>query len=252
MATASLSPPQLPSSSSPPPSQQSSSESQFKQKISVSQLIRKLNFLVNGQRHQYNYSHLTNNCICVLRLCTNESSINDTCPVHGPVIYKNKLVKILLQSFIIEKKNIIYMNTKNWSNIVYDKYIYIMLPLVIHIYQHQQHQHPHPHPQQKQQQQQRQQNQLNSFHFHNSTIPTQLNNVHVSFTNLLILNVLTCNAKDTNKYINYNRLLNRSKAIEFKYILLLNCDLDISHKYITKHENNFKFHIGALINQQLP
>lgn len=237
MATASLSPPPPPLPSS------SSSNSQVKQKISVSQLIRKLNFLINGNSHQYNYSYLTNNCICVLRLCTNESSINDTCPVHGPVIYKNKLVKILLQSFIIEKKNIIYMNTKNWSNIVYDKYIYIMLPLVIHIYQHQYHHH------QQQQRRRRQQNQLNSFHFHNSTIPTQLNNVHVSFTNLLILNVLTCNAKDTNKYINYNRLLNRSKAIEFKYILLLNCDLDISQKYITKYENNFKFHIGALINQ---
>mgnify|MGYP004518728757 CR=1 FL=1 len=185
--------------------------------LSVSNLIRKFNILLNTR----NYQILPLSCNCIFRMCNNENgigtNIKNECPVHK----NNKFICMLLKKFA--EKNLLYITTQYNERILYDKQLHMMLPLIINLHT----------------------DKFGICHFFNKKTPLKLNNIRVKFTNLLIFNLILCERKYCN---NHNNLLKKFKIINFKYAIFINC-LKKPNKYIDKIPNKsiFAFKLSKFI-----
>lgn len=185
-----------------------------KNNISVTNLIRKLNLCLNIKAYD---KKIPCTCICMFRLY-NLNNIHKNCIVHNSNNEKNKVINLILDNFI--HKNLIYIKTLYFENIIYNRKLIMMLPLIIHINI----------------------NKNNICHFHDKRIPIKLNNKLVLFTNLLILNFISCDYNQNNdndeKCKNYNYLLSINKCLKFKYGIFINCKSKLLQNYIIKTLSN--------------
>lgn len=179
-------------------------------------------------------------CICMFRLCNNNVATTTTtlCPVHSrpppPTNLQDTnekgggggdggtLVQKILYNF--SNKNIQYISTLDCYRILHSSDINMLIPLVIHVHQD---------------------TKTKKFHLASRKTHSKLNNVCVSFTNLFIINIIQC--KNGNRYCSNNKLLDPSKIITFKYLIVINCIENRPQRYLQRcpHTGYFKCHLGA-------
>lgn len=179
--------------------------------LTVSRLIRKFNIIQNVKQGE----KFPIDCLCIFKLD------NTPCPVHKEI---NELADKVLTNFI--HKKIIYIDTMYIDKIIYNNRIRRLLPLVIHLHG----------------------TTDGRCHLFNKAISLKLNNTCIKFTNLLILNVIECRRRIC---CNYNKELHRSKTLDFKFAIFINCKSISLHDYTERLEveNRFKIHIGKLLTQ---
>lgn len=187
--------------------------------LSVTKLIRKLNNILNIEYYGKKLP-----CMCMFRLYNqfriNSNSNNETCYCIHSNRKTNKLVDVLLKSFL--KKNILYINLIYYEKIIHDHKIYMMLPLIIHLHI----------------------DNNNNCHFHIKSIPLKLNNNLIKYTNLLILNFIPCDSKQCK---NYNNLLEKTKIIQFEYAIFINYKTKKIQQFL-QFDNVFSLQLGKFLN----
>lgn len=195
-------------------------------RLTISHLIQNLNIKLRIKRD----NKLPSNCICLFRLCDNFKS-TDPCPVHHDESRNNGLVTIVLNNFI--EKNILYINTPDYNDIIYEYRIQMMLPLVLHMYTT---------------------GPCGVFHFHDKNVPLKLNHPCVQFINLVIINFAKCTRKKC-IHNTYNKLVSKTKIINFKYLILFNYNKTITppinkHRLPTcleKNKSSFELKLGDFL-----
>lgn len=189
----------------------------MKRKISVSDLIRTMNYLFGE-----NYN-LSSDCICMLRLYGN--NINGTCPVHPKPKEPTTTTTYAFIEYIINNfafKNIQYINSENVVNLLNDKSLRMLLPLVLHVHQD-----------------------VAGLYHLNIKQTTILNFNCISFINLLIINIIKCNG-----YCRHSiTQINIDKIITFKYMIIINCKRNRPQPYIKRNlDGYFNINIGKFLS----
>lgn len=189
--------------------------------MAVSTIVRKFNYLTDMGHH------MPCTCVCLFRLCTGKSSTEE-CPVHFGVNKNKNLIDRIMHNFIEKKIQYIQTTHNTTESIVKCENIKLLLPVVVYLRQHKK-----------------------AFHLSTVLPVERLNRKQVAFTNLFILSIGACSWR-TKDCCRFNRLIKPDKVIEFRCMIIINCNQNRPQQYIEILDNgNFNFHIGRLLHDSI-